>query len=193
MILQHVCKQDETPKIGFLTDLYYSGLIITFGSNFGSMINYIRRSVKFILYIAIVFALVLTLLPLITKEKPVFDSFSGLLRNDRFRVLIFLLFGYSIVYPMIAFTSIQRHLNGSFADNRHIFENVFRSMNYALVEETPERIVYRKKSALARFAQWWEDKIVIHIAETPVKLSGLRKALMRINRLIDQELMKAGG
>jgi len=154
------------------------------------MKNYIRRSAKFIIYILLIFILILGIIPLIGEGKPLTVSFHDLIQNNRFTLMFGLLIAYGLVYPLISFVSIKRHLNSTFAENRDKFERAFAALNYIMVEETPEKIVYRKKSKFSRLAQWYEDKITVTTTENPVIISGFRKWVIRLDRIIDQYLIK---
>ena len=155
------------------------------------MNDYIRRTAKFIFYMVIIFFIVLYVFPLITGGITPKVTFTEIMRNQKFVILMAVLLAYSFVYPLIAFTNLKRHLNGSFAENRDVFEKAFDTLQYIKTEETPEKIVYRRKSQFARFVQWYEDSVVIFPNENPVIISGMRKAVTRIDRLIDQFLIKA--
>jgi hypothetical protein len=152
------------------------------------MIVYLRRTAKYFLYMAAIFALVLYLIPLMTGQKSTFNwgEFST---HRQSMILLLVLVGYGLVYPLTAFVKTKRYLNGTFAENREIFEKAFETMNFIKTEETPERIVYRRKSGVVRFLQWYEDAIIVEIAENPVIISGFRKSVVRIERFIDQLIM----
>ena len=153
------------------------------------MKDYIRRTFKFIFYLVFIFAIVLIFIPMITGSKPEF-TFSEALQNRRMLLLIVLFLAYSLVYPLIGFTKIKRYLNGSFNDNREVFDKTFDILHYEKALDTPEKIVYRRKSKFTRFAQWYEDAVVIMPNENPVIISGLRKSVTRIDRMIDQQLTR---
>lgn len=154
------------------------------------MINYLRRLVKFLAYILFFFVLILGILPLILNGRPMTDSFGELFSEQRFIVIFFLLMAYSLVYPLINFIKIKRHLNGSFTDNRSYFEEAFQMLKYDKVNETGSQMVYRKKSMLNRAMYFWEDQVIVDISDNPVIISGMRKAVYRLNRIIEQSMMK---
>jgi hypothetical protein len=154
------------------------------------MKDYIRRSAKFIIYVILIFVIILGIIPLIGHGKPLTESMRDMIHNSRFTFLFVLLFAYAMVYPMITFIKVKRHLNGTFAENRDKFERAFASLNYVKVEEMPDRVVYRKRSHFSRILQWYEDKITVFTTEDPLIISGFRKWVMRIDRIIDQYLLK---
>jgi len=71
-----------------------------------------------------------------------------------------------------------------------VYKRQFQILDYVMVSESGSKIVYRKKSKLARAMYFWEDQITINTAENPVVLSGMRKAVYRINRSIEQSMIK---
>jgi hypothetical protein len=152
------------------------------------MSDYLRRTGKYLFYMAAIFAIVLILVPMITHQKSAFN-WNDFSTHNNSRILLFILIAYGFLYPLTAFVKIKRHLNGSFAENREMFEKAFEALQYIKTEETQTRIVYRKKSAFVRFLQWYEDAVVIDIAENPVTISGMRKSTVRIDRIIDQLIM----
>lgn len=154
------------------------------------MKDYVRRFVKVLLYFGIFFVLVFGLFPMFGDGKNSTESLTNLLQNQKALLVFGLIFIYCLLYPLITFVNIKRHLNSSFEENRQVFEKVFDSLQYVKTSETPDMIIYRKKSKFARFAQWYEDEIIIRPAENPVIISGMRKMAVRIDRMIDQMLLR---
>jgi hypothetical protein len=154
------------------------------------MKDYIRRSAKFIFYIVLIFFIVLGLYPLLKYGKPISGSLSEMLSNTRFTTMFGILMVYGMLYPMIAFVKIKRHLNGSFEQNREKIERAFVKLEYIKTQDEPGKVVYRKKSQFARFVQWYEDEITLLTDENPVIISGFRKRVIRVDKLIDLELSK---
>jgi hypothetical protein len=154
------------------------------------MKDYIRRSAKFIFYIILIFFVVLGLYPLMKYGKPVSDSLREMLINTRFTTMFGILIVYGLLYPMIAFGKIKRHLNGSFEQNRDKIERAFEKLEYVKTEDDPGKVAFRKKSQFARLVQWHEDTITLYTDENPVIISGFRKRIIRVDKLIDLELSK---
>jgi hypothetical protein len=154
------------------------------------MKDYIRRSAKFILYIVLIFFVVLGLYPLMKYGKSLSDSLTDLLANSRFTTMFGILIVYGMLYPMIAFVKIKRHLNGSFEQNREKIERAFEKLEYVKTQDVPGKVAFRKKSQFARLVQWHEDEITLYTNENPVIISGFRKRVLRVDKLIDLELSK---
>jgi hypothetical protein len=155
------------------------------------MNDYIRRVAKFIFYLAVIIALAMVVFPLISGGKMPSLKWNELIQNQRSSTLLMFFLAYAFVYPLIAYVKVKRHLNGTFADNREVFERVFETLQYIKTDESADKIVYRRKSKFARFAQWYEDSVEIDITQNPVIISGLRKGVARIDRMIDQVLIRA--
>jgi hypothetical protein len=155
------------------------------------MNDYIRRVAKFIFYLAAIIALAMVVFPLLSGGKMQSLKWNELIQNQRSSTLLMFFLAYAFVYPLIAYVKVKRHLNGTFADNREVFERVFETLQYIKTAESADKIVYRRKSKFARFAQWYEDSVVIDITQNPVIISGLRKGVARIDRMIDQLLIRA--
>lgn len=158
---------------------------------FEAMIDYFRRLIKILFYIAFFFVLILGFLPAILDSQSFTSSFRDLLAERRFVTIAILLLAYALVYPLINFVKVKRHLNGSFSENRRHFEEAFQTLGYTLENETGSRIVYRKKSKLTRALYFWEDRVILDTTDNPVIISGMRKAVQRINRNIEQAMMKS--
>ena len=154
------------------------------------MKDYIRRSAKFILYIVLIFFVVLGLYPLMKYGKPLSGSLTDLLANSRFTTMFGILIVYGMLYPMIAFVKIKRHLNGSFEQNREKIERAFEKLEYVKTQDVPGKVAFRKKSQFSRLVQWHEDEITLFTNENPVIISGFRKRVIRVDKLIDLELSK---
>ena len=154
------------------------------------MKDYIRRSAKFILYIVLIFFIVLGLYPLMKYGKPLSESVREMLDNSRFTAMFGILMLYGLLYPMIAFVKIKRHLNGSFEQNRDKIEKAFEKLEYVKTLDIPGKVAFRKKSQFARLVQWHEDQITLFTDENPVIISGFRKRVIRVDKMIDLELSK---
>lgn len=154
------------------------------------MIQYIRRLFKFLVYALIFIVLILIIIPVITKERSVSETFRDLIAQKEFIIIMLLFAVYSLLYPVIGFTKMKRYINGSYEENRVFFEGAFDALGYIKIKESGQEIVYRKQSKLARASQLWEDKIVLDTTDNPVIISGMRKAVVRINRRLEQSMLK---
>ncbi|MBN2482406.1 MAG: hypothetical protein JXB19_11740 [Bacteroidales bacterium] len=154
------------------------------------MIQYVRRFIKFLLYAVFFLILLLIILPLIAEGKTVSESFQELFRQKQTIIIIALLLAYSLLYPVIGFRKVKRYINGRFDDNKVYFDEAFQGLDYIKKRESDSEIVYRKKSFPTRALYLWEDEVKLDTYDNPVIISGMRKATTRINRRIEQSMIK---
>ena len=153
------------------------------------MFLYIRRLLKFVVYFLFFFFLILGILPLILNGRPISQSFNELMSQRQFIIIICLMFAYALVYPVVTFIHIKRHLNGNFEDNRRHFEKAFEQINLVKVQERDSKLIYRKRSQLARALAFWEDEVIVDVSNNPVIIAGMRKTVYRLNRTLEQLMM----
>ncbi len=154
------------------------------------MIQYIRRFVKILIYALFFVSLLLIIIPVMTGDTSISETFRELTGQKRFIIIMLLFAVYTLLYPIIGFTKMKRYINGSFDENRVFFEGAFDALNYIKIKESGQQIVYRKRSKLTRALQLWEDEIILDASDNPVIITGMRKAVIRINRLLEQSLLK---
>ncbi|MFO7369621.1 MAG: hypothetical protein R6X09_05050 [Bacteroidales bacterium] len=152
------------------------------------MMNYLRRLVKFLLYVIVLVAIIIYVIPVITGKEP--TSFTGIFKDSQHKLIWIFFIAYTFIYPLIGFTKVQRHLNGTYNQNRDVFVKAFEMLDFTVSRETEDIVVYRRKSKLARFMQMYEDEIEVKTGDNPVIISGMRKTVKRIDRMLDQLLIK---
>ena len=67
-----------------------------------------------------------------------------LLKNSRFTTMFGILMVYGMLYPMIAFAKIKRHLNGPFEENRGKIERAFEKLEYVKTQDNLARLPFQK-------------------------------------------------
>lgn len=152
------------------------------------MKKYLRRVVKFLLYVVVIIALFIYVIPAISGKEP--TNLAGRLKDPQLLFFWIFFIVYTFIYPLIGFTKVQRHLNGTYNQNRDVFEKAFEILDFTKSRETEDITVYRRKSKLIRFTQMYEDEIEVKTGDNPVIISGMRKAVKRIDSMIDQLLIK---
>lgn len=153
--------------------------------------NYPRRLVKFLLYVVVIIAIFIYVIPAVSGKGT--TDIAGKLKDPELRFFWIFFMVYTLVFPLIGYTKIQRHLNGTFLQNQDAFAKAFEMLDYIKTEESQDQIVYRKKSKFIRFMQMYEDGIVVKPGDNPVIISGMRKTVKRIDRMLDQLLIKESG
>ena len=94
-----------------------------------------------------------------------------------------------LVYPLIGFMTLKRHINKDYAYNRNVIEETFAEAGYVKSLETDQEVHFRKKNAFTRFMLFYMDLIVINKQDNPLKINGLRKELQKINKKLDSNLL----
>lgn len=154
------------------------------------MLTYLRRMVKYLLVFAVIFFLFLILLPAVSENRPMGDSLMEMISNDRFRIILLIFFVLAFVYPVTNFVKKERYLNGDFQKNRGDIEKALSDLHYIMINEEDSKLIYRKKSGFMRMIYYWEDKIVIDITNNPILISGVRKEIKRLEKILDNYLLK---
>jgi len=147
--------------------------------------------VKFLFIFTLIFVVMLLIVPLIAFGRPIADSFNEILTEGR--VVMGLIVLYAFLYPLINFVNVKRHLNGSFESNRKFFEEAFTETGYEKTSETGDSVTYRKKTGIARAMLFWDDEVVLNTTSNPVIISGVRKIVTRINRIIERNILREEG
>ena len=154
------------------------------------MIIYLRRMVKYLLVFALIFFLFLIVFPAVSTNRPMSDSFMDIISHDRSRILLILILIMAFIYPVISFVKKERYLNGDFQKNREDIEKALSDLHYILLNEEGPKLVYRKKSGFMRMMYYWEDNIEIDISNNPILISGVRKEIRRLEKILDNYLLK---
>ncbi len=154
------------------------------------MLIYLRRMVKYLLVIALFFFLLLIVLPSISESRPMSDTFLEIISNDRSRVILLLILLVAFFYPLIGFVKKERYLNSDFQKNRADIEKALSDLHYTLQDESGSILTYRKKSGFMRLMYYGEDKIEIDSTDNPIIISGLRKEIRKLDKMLDNYLLK---
>ena len=145
---------------------------------------------KYLLVFALIFFLFLILIPAVSENRSMSDSLMDVISNDRVRIILFLILIMAFIYPVISFIKKERYLNGDFQKNREEIEKALSDLHYFLLRETDSMLVYRKKSGFMRMMYYWEDKIEIDVSDNPIYISGIKKEIKRLEKMLDNYLLK---
>ncbi len=153
------------------------------------MQTYIRRLVKFLLFILIIFFIILFVYPWLKSGQTFRDTFEVLAGSKNIRLVLLFVIIYALLYPLINFRKKERYINGTFDDNREDIEKTMEALNYTKITEDNEKIVYKRKSRFARVVMLGEDAIEICKSVKPIIFSGPLRDLKRIDALLDSKLL----
>ena len=142
--------------------------------------RYLIRALKYLLYFAIIFFLIVAIVYLFSSQKAAGLSFVDLFKEGSLPKIAIFFVIVSAIYPKLSFYKKELYLNGDFTKYAEMVDSVMKTLEY--VPETKEAgvVTYIKKSAYARLTRMYEDRVTFEIGENPVKVEGYRKDLLRI-------------
>lgn len=147
---------------------------------------YLRRAIKSVLYIAIVFFLLLVLMYVFSEKKNPDTNFFDLMIPKQNRLPLFgfiVVFGFA--YPFITFVKKNVYLNKTFEEERNNVLRVFETSGYELVGEADKKILFRPKNKVSRFMRMMEDTVEVDYSNNPIIVSGMRKEIYRLSKHIE--------
>ena len=151
-----------------------------------SVTLYLRRAVKSVLYIAIIFLLVFGLIYVLSETKDPNMSFFDFTipKHNRLYLLGFILI-FGLFYPFITFIKKNVYLSRSFEEDREGILLIFETSGYEKVSEEGTKIYFRPKSKLSRFMRMMEDTVELDYSDNPIVLNGMRKETYRLGKHIE--------
>lgn len=152
------------------------------GFNFS---QYITRAVKYMIYLAIVFVLIVSAFSLFSSGG--FDPQNLLRPGTGYQLIIFFL-GVGLVYPFFGFAKRKVYLNEGFSSDREKILTVFTNSKYSVISETVDTITFKHNSPMLRLMRMYEDQITLTISDNPLIIEGLRKDVYRIARAIEWQV-----
>ncbi|MFA6335066.1 MAG: hypothetical protein WCX48_05840 [Bacteroidales bacterium] len=144
--------------------------------------RYLIRVVKYMIYLAIVFSLILAIFSITSQQGTSYESF---FRPDTQTQLIVFFVAISIVYPLLGFVKKPVYLNKSFAEDKEMIIGVFINSRYIVAAEDATTISFRYGSTFIRAMRMFEDTIVIDFSDNPIILDGQRRDVFRLARAIE--------
>ena len=145
--------------------------------------KYALRAVKYFIYIAIIFCIVVLILfhtSSHTADMTVFDLFK---EGAWWKILVFLL-AISAIYPIFGFARKEMYGDLDFVGKKDVIIKAMEQYNYVLCNQTPTSFTFRHKNMAIRILRMMEDEVVIDFSTKPATISGLRKEVFRVGRLI---------
>ena len=142
--------------------------------------KYLIRALKYILYFAVMFFLIVGIVWLFSSQKAAGLSFTDLFKEGSLPKIALLFVAIAAIYPKLSFYKREIHLNGDFTKYAEVFDEVMQAMDYERETQEPGCVTYRKKGAYARLTRMYEDRITFDTTGNPVIAEGYRKDLVRI-------------
>lgn len=152
--------------------------------------QYLRRAVKYLVYFALIFAVIVGLLWVLMLRKQGITLDHVLEPGSGPKLIVFFL-AIAAIYPYLNFRTRKLYFNGDFADNRDMILGVFTDAGYSLIEEKDGKLAFRLKSGSARFSRLYEDRIDLDVNDNPLLITGYRRDVDRIMRNLNYKIREA--
>ena len=143
--------------------------------------KYIVRVVKYLIYLPILMALMLSILALITKQPL---NLNEMLQPGSIPKIGIIVGLFAFVYPLVGFPSMKVYINNPFEQDREKIERLFTESKYIVSMRDEKSITFRHSSPVSRFLNMYEDTVVLDFSENPLLLTGARKNVVRFSRMI---------
>ena len=142
--------------------------------------RYFIRAVKYLVYFAIIFFLIVGIVFLFSSQKAAGLSFVDLFKEGSLPKIAIFFVIVSAFYPMLSFYKKDIHLNGDFTKYAEMFDEVMKSLGYTKEKQEEGCVTYIKDSFYARLTRMFEDRVTFTTGGNPVKVEGYRKDLLRV-------------
>ncbi|MBO4841767.1 MAG: hypothetical protein J5478_00140 [Bacteroidales bacterium] len=150
--------------------------------------RYLIRSLKYLLYFAIIFFLMVGIIYLFSSQKAAGLTFADLFKEGSLPKIALFFVAISAIYPYLSFQKKELYLNGPFTNYAEMVDEVMAQLDYVPEKKEADSVSYVKRSAYARLTRMYEDRITFHTADNPVIVEGYRKDLLRILSLLNHRI-----
>lgn len=150
--------------------------------------RYFIRSLKYLIYFAVMFFIIVGIVYLFSSQKASGLSFVELFKEGSLPKIALFFVAVAAIYPKLSFYKKEIHLNGDFTKYAELFDEVMKSMDYQLETQEPGCVTYRKKGVYARLSRMYEDRVTFDTSGNPVIAEGYRKDLVRVLSAIGYRL-----
>ena len=144
--------------------------------------RYFIRVAKYLVYLAVYLVLFLVIFSLISGSE---FKYEALFRQDtKWQLIGFLLF-FSFIYPFFGYITKKVFLSSTFENDKESIMRIMSENNFVQTSQFDNTLVFRHKSPFIRFLRMYEDQIVIEFSENPIAMSGQRRDVYRLARMIE--------
>lgn len=142
--------------------------------------RYLIRALKYLVYFAVIFFLIVGIVYLFSAQKMAGLSFVELFKEGSLPKIALFFVIVAALYPKLSFYKKDLPLDGDFTKYATLVDEVMKELDYEPEKQEEGLVTYRRKGAYARLTRMYEDRITFETAETPIKVEGYRKDLLRI-------------
>lgn len=150
--------------------------------------RYLVRALKYIVYFAVIFFLIVGIVYLFSSQKAAGISFTDLFKEGSLPKIAIFFVAVSAIYPMLSFYKKPVHLNGDFTKYAEMVDEVMKSFGYVKEKDEQGCVTYIKEGVYARLARMFEDRVTFTTADNPVYVEGYRKDLLRILSVLNYRI-----
>ena len=131
--------------------------------------RYLIRALKYLVYFAIIFFLIVGIVYLFSNQKAAGLSFVDLFKEGSLPKIAIFFVIVSAIYPKLSFYKKELYLNGDFTKYAGMIDDVMKKLDYVPEIHEAGRVTYVKNSAYARLTRMYEDRVTFETADNPVK------------------------
>ena len=147
--------------------------------------RYLVRALKYLVYFAVIFFLIVGIVYLFSAQKMAGISFVGLFKEGSLPKIALFFVAVAAIYPKLSFYKKDLLLDGGFTKHAEMVDEVMKSLDYVKESEEPGQITYIKNGGYARLTRMYEDRITFAFDEASATVEGYRKDLLRIISMIN--------
>ena len=150
--------------------------------------RYLIRALKYLVYFAVIFFLIVGIVFLFSSQKAAGLSFADLFKEGSLPKIALFFVAVSALYPKLSFYRKELYLNGDFTKYAEMVDDVMQKLDYVREKKEDGCVTYIKKNAYARLTRMYEDRVTFETAGNPIHVEGYRKDLLRILSMINYRL-----
>ena len=144
------------------------------------IMKYLRRSVKYFFYFAILFVIIMVLMVALGAVEADIDLMFTKGYESLWQIALMLVV-ISAAYPYFGFMKKETIIPGEYAGIRGGIIAYMEERGYMLVSEEGENLRFRSRSVVRRIFRMFEDDITMTRSFTGFTMEGLRKDLVRLS------------
>lgn len=158
---------------------YERGEVVIYNLRF--MGRYIVRSLKYLLFISVLYIALVWLMSVTSYSEKVdmWLLLESQLRSEQGTLLIVAFIALAIFYPRFGF--MRRKVEGvDITRDRIRIDNAMRVYGFMFVGMEGETLVYRANGVIKRLSFMYEDRVEVRVVDGGVEIDGIRRAVARI-------------
>lgn len=153
--------------------------------------KYIRRAIKYFIYLVVLFILIYVVMSLtgMTQQMNSPELLWSFVRSKNGLFMIVAIVVLAVLYPKSGFVKREVKLNMEDQKERNILFSVFDTSGFHLIRENAGELVFRARSPFKRLALLYEDDIVVTKDTRSIVLEGSRRSVVHISFRLDSFLL----